>query len=439
MVGEEGFYTISSMEMWFNNNWLIQTRYGQDLLRPPLMNWLVMLLAEIIGWTHVLIAARLVSIAATLGMTAWLYWLCRKLFNDKQFALFAALACLSLADLLIYRGWLAYTDPTFAFFTFGAMTALWVASIEKNRSWLLVSVILVSCALLAKAFTSYIFYATTALVLMLQRPARSFLLSPSSLLIFALALIIPFAWFTALPKMDGHSSHMLSELFNRIVGISKPSYLVQLITFPFDTAFRLSPAVLLAAYVLLRKRVSEPENMQAHFKSVLLITGFCFLPYWLSPLTSIRYVLPIYPLIALISARIIWRAGEPARALALRWFAGIIAFKFLFALLLAPYYQSNFRGENYVQAAQEIMRHTEGFPLYVINDRSIELNIVGHIDIQRWPQSPLTTPPDQWDNGFVLVMAADEALGKVAEIYTVAGDQTFLLCRGTACEVTSAR
>ena len=119
LVGEEGIYTITSMEMWHQQNWIQQIMYGVDNQRPPLVNWLIMPLANLIGWQHVVIAARSVSVAATLGSVAWLYWLSRKLFGDKSLALFAALACLSLADLLLYRGWLSYTDPVFAFFTFG--------------------------------------------------------------------------------------------------------------------------------------------------------------------------------------------------------------------------------------------------------------------------------------------------------------------------------
>lgn len=437
MVGEEGFYTISSMEMRLNNNWLIQTTYGEDLRRPPLMNWLAISLAEVIGWQHILISTRLVSIFATLGMTAMLYWLCRRLFEDRRFALFSALACLSLADLLIYRGWLAYTDPTFAFFTFGAMTTLWVAALDRSRGWLAASILLVSCALLTKAFTAYVFYGTVWLVLLWQRPARSFLLSPPALLILALALIVPFAWFTTLPRMDGHRSHMLLEITQKLTAVNAPGYAVQLATFPLEAALRLSPPVLLAIYLLLRKRVSMPDDMPAHFQSILLVAGLGFLPYWFVPNSGMRYFMPIYPLIALICARIVWRAGQSARVLALRWFAGIIAFKFVFVLLLFPYYQSHFRGENYVQAAHTIMQRTGDYPLYVANNRSIELNIIGEIDIRRWPRTPITLPPPAWSDGFVLAARPDEALGKIAGVYTVLGDQTFLLCRGAACETSA--
>lgn len=432
LVGEEGIYTITSMEMWHQGNWLQQIMYGSDNHRPPLVNWLIMPLANLIGWQHVAVAARSVSIAATLGMIGWLYWLSRKLFADRSFALFAALAGLSLADLLLYRGWLTYTDPVFAFFTFGAMATLWTAALERHKGWLLVSVLLVSCAMLSKAFTAYIFYGTVALVLLWQRPARDFLLSPAALLIFALALIVPFAWFAMLPQVGGHSSSMLSEIARKLSAQDLSSYLRYLLAFPLETAFRLSPAVLLAVYLLARKRVQQ-ESMPVPFRAALLVAGLGFLPYWLSPQSGIRYLLPIYPFIALVSARIIWRAGESARILALRWFAGIIAFKFLFALVLFPYYQSHYRGENYAQAAQAIMERTRGFPLYTNDVRSVGLSIVGYIDATRFPQAPLTYPTAHFDSGFVLSREADPSLGELAETYTLAGDQTFLLCRGAAC------
>ncbi|MBS1196939.1 MAG: glycosyl transferase [Proteobacteria bacterium] len=169
LVGEEGIYTITSMEMWLNQTWLKQTTYGLDNGRPPLVNWLIVPVAQLMGWAHVVVAARLTSVLATLCMVATVYGLSRRLTQDKDFALFAALACLCLADLLLYRGWLTYTDPVFAFFTFAAMACLWIAALEKRLGLLLLSVIFISAAMLAKAFTAYIFFGTAIFVL----PARS--------------------------------------------------------------------------------------------------------------------------------------------------------------------------------------------------------------------------------------------------------------------------
>lgn len=437
LVGEEGIYVITSMEMWHQQNWLQQLMYGVDNGRPPLVNWLTMPLAELIGWSHVVIAVRLVSVAATLGTIAWLYWLSHKLFSDRSFALFSALTALSLADWLLYRGWLTYTDPVFAFFTFGAMASLWVGIIERRTSWLLTSVILVSCGLLTKAFTAYIFYGTVGFVLLLwHRDTRGFLLSPRTLLTFSLALIVPLIWFASIPH-SGNSVGMLDEITRKLSAQDFSSYLAHLAEFPLEVIVRLSPAVLLAIYLLLRKRVTDEESSPVHFRVAILIAGLGFLPYWLSPQSGIRYLLPIYPMIALVCARIIWRAGESSRTLALRWFTGIIAVKFLFALFLFPYYQAHYRGQNYKETAKIVIERTQGFPLYVTDVRAVGISIAGYIDLIRFPQAPLTFPPEDFNSGYVLVMEANSELGEVAETYTLAAEHIFLLCRGTACTAKS--
>jgi 4-amino-4-deoxy-L-arabinose transferase-like glycosyltransferase len=346
------------------------------------------------------------------------------------------LTALALADLLLYRGWLSYTDPLFAFFTFGSIATLWVAGVERHRGWLLLSVLLVGCALLTKAFTSYVFYGTAGLVLLLQqREARRFFFSPSALLIFALALIVPWAWFSSIPKGD-NSAFMFDEIIRKLSVQDTLGYLRHLFEFPLEMFVRLAPATLLASYLLARKRVTITESAPLQLRTAVLIAGLCFLPYWLSPQNSVRYILPIYPVIALICARIIWRAGEPAHKLALRWFAGIIAFKYVLVLVLFPYYQTNYRGENFEKTARIVIERTQGFPLYTKDTRSIGLSIVAYIDLKRFPQKPITYPPQTFDSGFVLSMEENPALGEVAGIYTLAADRIFLLCRGSACATT---
>jgi hypothetical protein len=434
LVGEEGIYVITSMEMWHGNIWMQQIMYGVDNGRPPLLNWLTMPLTALVGWPHAIEVLRLLCVAATLGTIAWLYWLSRKLFDDRSFALFAALTCLCLADLLLYRGWLSYLDPVFAFFTFGSMATLWVACLEKKRGWLVLSIALVSCALVTKAFTAYIFYGTAGLVLLFgQREARGFLLSPGSLLAFALAAVVPLLWFASIPRAE-NSEIMLDEIRRKLSAPDVAGYLSHLVEFPLEAMLRLSPAVALAIYLLLRKRVSEREYEPAHFRNALLIAALGFLPYWLSPQSGIRYLLPIYPLIALVCARIIWRSGESARKLALRWFAGVIAFKFIFALVLFPYYQTHYRGENFEKTAQVVIERTRGFPLYILDTRSIGLSITAYIDLKRFPNTPIIYPPQTFDSGFVLSMEADPALGEVAEVYPLAADRIYLMCRGSACK-----
>lgn len=434
-VGEEGIYTISSMEMWQSKDWLIQTIYGVNQQRPPLMDWLVIAIANVIGWSHVQVATRAVTVAATFGMVGWLYWLCRRLFNDRSFALFAALACMSLADLLLYRGWLAYTDPLFSFFIFGAMATLWVGAAEKRRGWLFVSVVLISCALLTKALTAYVFYGTAAFVLLLRREERSFLLSPRSLLVLASIAIIPVVWLASIPQTSGQGASLLFEIKLKLAAIDGADYLIRLVTYPLDTALRLAPASLIALYLLARKRDLLPDAASHHVRTALLIGALAIFPYWLVPHGGIRYILPVFPFVALLSARVIWRAGTAAQGLALKWFAGVIALKFILAVLVFPYYQSHYRGENYVVAARAIEKKTAGYPLYDAYDfRDVAESIVTQINIDRLPEPTVKYPPGAWDNGFVLSADADAAKGRLVERIPLAADEIYLLCRGAACQ-----
>jgi hypothetical protein len=229
---------------------------------------------------------------------------------------------------------------------------------------------------------------------------------------------------------------MVEEITRKLSAQDWLSYAGRLLIYPLETAVRLSPAVLLACYLLLRGRPLQPETAPDRFRAGWLIAALCISPYWLTPQGGIRYLLPVFPLVALVSARIIWRAGETSRKLALRWFAAIIVFKFVFALILFPYYQSHYRGENYTEAGRSIMQLTAGHPLYVTDVGSPGLCVTGYLDAQRFPQAPITFPPAQWDNGFVIARSDDPSVGKLVRHYRLAADDLFVLCRGAACATT---
>ena len=131
-VGEEAILPVSALEMWHRGEWARQLLYGENVQHNPLPNWLIILFASLAGWEHMLGIMRAITIAATVGTGLVLAWLARALYGDAAFAAFAALVYLTLADLFFYRGWLAYADPLFGFFVFGAMACLWVACLRRS-------------------------------------------------------------------------------------------------------------------------------------------------------------------------------------------------------------------------------------------------------------------------------------------------------------------
>jgi 4-amino-4-deoxy-L-arabinose transferase-like glycosyltransferase len=433
-IGEEAIFPISSMEMAQHGVWLKQYLYGGDVQHNPLFNWLIIPLSNLAGWTHVLQVARSLAIMATLGTAAVLAWLTWRLFGQKQFAAFSALVYLTFVDVMMYHGWLAYVDPLFGFFIFSSIALLWVACTDNRPRLLWLVVATLTCALLSKAFTAYVFYGAAVFVMLLNTRGRRLLFSLQSLAAHTAMLAAPILWFAMIPSGHGQSGRMFDEILAKLTFPEATEYLTRLALYPLELLTGLLPASALAIYFLIRRRVTFATNQPNHFRTALLIAGLNLLPYWLSPHGGMRYLIPIYPLFALSCAWIIWQAGEAAQGTTRRWLTAAILFCFALGLVIFPYYQQKFRGENYALAANEIVAITHGQPIYTADPSSAGLNVTAYINQLRYPQQALQYPPAQWENGFVLARTANPELGAIHSKFQLLGDELYLLCRGTACQ-----
>ena len=433
-VGEEAIFPITSLEMWHQREWLQQPLFGGSLLHNPLFNWLIIPFAALIGWEYMLPVARALTITSTLASSAVVGWLAYRLLRDAAFAWFAALVYLTLADVLLYRGWLAYVDPLFGLFVFSAIAALWVACEERRPALVAVAVICLTCAFLSKAFTAYVFYGVAMLALSAKRQHRQFLLGLSSIVAHVGAVLAPLVWLSQLPKHQEQGTRMFNEIIAKLVPNSIVDYFGQLLGFPLETVLRLSPAIVLVGYLLWRRRLAIDDAFKPYLKTAGLIAFINYLPYWLSPHGAIRYLVPLYPLIGFVLAIMLWRAWLHHAALVRGWLGAAIAFKLIAAAFIFPYYQSHYRGENYATTARDIIEFTAGHALYTTDVSASGLSVAGHIDAWRYPRSPpLRWVPAAWDSGFVLSYTQNPELGQVAQHYQLGGNDLYLLCRGAAC------
>jgi hypothetical protein len=211
-------------------------------------------------------------------------------------------------------------------------------------------------------------------------------------------------------------------------------YLVKLAVYTLSTIWALAPALLLAAYYAWRRRTTGIEAADGHFRTALWIAVLGYLPYWLAPHSSLRYLMPLYPLAGLAIARLLWRAGPHALTVTQRWLVAMLAAKLAVVLAAFPYYQAHYRGANYAAVARQILDRTAGHPLYTTNDSASGLSVSANIDVLRLPAAPVTYPPERWDSGFVITYKPDDAVGRVAEHYRLGGRDLYLLCRGAACD-----
>lgn len=433
-VGEEAVFTLNSLEMWqrqeFMNTVMYGTLGGGGNGRPPLFNWLMIALAQALGWSHVLLAARIVTVAATLTTSLTLAWLAQQLWRDKTIAWMAALLYLVTADVLFYRGWLAYADPLFAMFVVLAIAQTWVACQRKSFFLLAAAALATFAAVLTKALTVYVFLGIGWLVLQSQPDYRRFLLRWQAWCIYLLALLLPLIWFKLGTQVVDQQASLWRDILQKLVLPQWGDYGLRLLRYPVEMFVRLLPAsFFVSAFYWRQRRLAQPPDTA--LRLALWMALLNFLPYWLVPSGGARHVLPAYALLVLAGAycavrKFSWRTVK-------RWVLSLLALATFTNLLAYPYYQKAVRGRNYAQMANEIVRRYGQYPLYASNVSSVGLAVVAEIDTARLAQPAVIWPPPDFNNGIVIVRAPGDIAGRVLRKLQVGNDAVWLICRGAAC------
>ena len=431
-IGEEAVYTITSLEMRLNHDFLVNTLYGANYGRPPLLNWLIIPLAEMMGWERVLLASRLIAAAATVATGLVLAWLTLNLTRNRKLAALSAAVFLS-GDALFYRGWLAYSEPVFTLCIFGAIACLWVSVLRRRGMLLWVAALLLACGFLTKEQTAYLYYGVAFAALLLQRDARLYLFSVNSVLAHAAALVAVVVWNAVLTH--GMQNITVGVIAQKLMTVEIGDYLNQLWSFPLETVLRFIPASLIAIYFGWRQRTApatDAAGAKFPWHVLLAMLSVNYLPYWLGPKTHIRYIMPLYPLISLLIAAAIWRCGDRPVVIAARWLAAVVVLRYVIGLWGFPWYLQHYRGD-YAGTAAQIAATTHGFPLYATDVSASGLSVTAHLDAMRYPEPYLRWPPPQWDSGFVLSYTPNAELGQVKASFRLGGNMLYLLCRGAAC------
>jgi 4-amino-4-deoxy-L-arabinose transferase-like glycosyltransferase len=394
-IGEEAVYTITSLEMRLNHDFFLTTLYGTFYPRPPLLNWMIIPLAEMMGWERVLLASRLVAAAATVATGLVLAWLTLNLTRNRDLAAVSAAVFLS-GDALFYRGWLAYADPLFTLCVFGAIACLWVSVRRRQGLLVWIAATLLACGFLTKDQTAYLFYGIAFAALLLQSDARRYLFGMNSVLAHASALASLLVWNGVLTH--GLQNSTASVIADKLMTVELGDYVEQLWSFPLETVLRFMPVSLIAIYFGWRQRTKPATDAavaEFPWRVLLAMLIVNYLPYWLGPKTHIRYIMPLYPLISLLIAAAVWRCGERPVAIAARWLAAAVVLRYAIGLWGFPWHQQHYRGD-YAGTAAQIAAATRGFPLYATDVSASGLSVAAHLDAMRYPGPYLRWPPPQW-------------------------------------------
>jgi 4-amino-4-deoxy-L-arabinose transferase-like glycosyltransferase len=424
-VGEEGVYTNITLEMLYNNDFLVPKLYGIHYSRPPLFNWLMLPLINIMGPSKVVLAARLVNLWSTFAAVWLLIWFVRQIFPEKQFALLCGAIYLS-GDLLFKRGWLAYADSLFSLCIFASIVCLWMALERKQTRWFLGAAFSLGCGFLAKVHTAYIFYAIAGLVLLWRHPNRKFMFRPMSWVLHIVALLFPFCWTAYVNRGYGGMSTTWSQSQSFLAwpGIFAYAYRV-FVTYPVDVFTRFLPTSLIAVVMWYKMRTTQKPSAQHKAISIVFwITLLNLLPYWLVPSSNIRYILPLYPLISLLIAYVIWQSGNPTRRLAVSCLLVTIVFKYIFAIWWLPYEHNVYRGSA-VAVAADILERTKDADLYINDSTSTGLRVAVELNKARYPKPPLTSTTGKF-KGYVIADNNVASLGELVHVYNLRSNKLYL-------------
>ena len=432
-VGEEGVFTLNSMEMWQGRQFLSTVMYGAiggGGGRPPLFNWLMMPLAHGIGWENVLVAARIVTVGATLLTSLVIGWLAQQLWRDKAVSGMAALLYLVTADVLLYRGWLSYADPLFAMFVLLALALAWVACLRSSYRLLAAAMLGAFAAFLTKALTVYLFLGVGLLVLLSDPGFRRFLLRPQAWAVYGLAVMLPLGWFEFGTQDTAQHAKMSGDILEKLTIADGRDYALRLLSYPLEMLARLMPTSLFVGYFLLRRRSAITQQDPA-VRMALLMALLNFLPYWLAPSGGARYILPIYALLVLPAAWLVVRHSGVFKVQ--RWVSAMLVVGTVMNFFAFPYYQKLVRGENYRQMASEIMHSYGQHPLYATNVSSVGLSVVASINSMHFGRPALRWPPADFKDGIVIAYSPSDVPGTLLKKLHRHNDAVFLICRGSAC------
>lgn len=438
LSGEEGNYTMAAMEMHHSGHWFTNLTLGDVYPRPPLMKFLVMCLSSLIGFKHVLLASRLITATATAATAALTYFLAKQLSDNKRYALWATALYFSW-DLLMRRGWLAYTDPLFSFFILGSMAALWLACERKSNGLLLLGCICVALGFLTKEPRAYTFYGSLAVVLLWLHPNRRVLWQRPSLFIHSAVLAFPFLY------SYFFNPGFIGQLIAQMGGTDQNTwgnYLYTVLWYaPASLVMNLLPTSAVCLWVIVRERKNMLHRSFSRIAHIAFwVCLINWLPCWLSwgHWPASRYYMPLFPLFGLLMAYIIFNAKTKVQNIAFLLVVLLLVFKYLTAPWLFTFIQNRFHNMSNMQSMSEQMINIskkQNRALYIQYATGIApIQHVAHtVDVLRWPQAPVIYDRYATEKTYNVVTMTPRAEDHVIKKWPYHNFAWYLMCRGLAC------
>ena len=424
-VAEESYYALGAYEIFVDGHWWYQSVFGLPWPKTPLYNWLIIGVAQVIGWQQLEIATRLVTVSASLGSAAVVFFMAHRLFPQQQTTPWlAALIYLTMGEITFWYGWLGYADATFGFFIFAAISSLWIAIEDEQVKWLLLSLVLISLAFLTKNVSCYVMYGSAGLVLLWRYKQWHLLLKPLYVLPVLVSFSLPWMYQNLILAGGANASVAIGDAMRNFLGYSLFKYISHWVSYPLLFLGRAFPVTLILIWLYLKEK--QRYVLSRDLVTMLYILLICLLPFWLSAAGTPRYLIPFYGLLALVVTGLTLQLNIRQSALVFKVIIIVILIKIPYSFAALPYIK-DWRPERDIRAVvEDIMQITDGKTLRTKNDVSTGLSIGCYINVR--------TPHDQfvhWYDGkehqvYILSEVEDPKLGELVKQWRLQGNHTYL-------------
>ena len=344
---EEGRRALPAREMVEQGQYVVPTVFHEPYLtKPPMMFWAV---AASSAFSDPIepFTARIPSLAATLLLALLLYAFAYR-FRGKLTARCAALLFL-ITPMVFEKGTLGEIEALLALFVFSSVASAWVGiarvGIGRSRVWIVLSGMLLGCAVLTKGPVALVFHAGALLGYAALVRRRDVILPTLATVGLSFVVAVPWVWMLV-ERLEWAEVRRIwmSESVGGGSGASLSVYVKERWKFALGAFFGFLPSSLLWLTALFgrdRKQVFREDVVR--FAACGALAGVVF--FLLFPYSRARYAFPAVPWFAFIGGELLARAILSQRAseimekasvhgpkLAVRAFAGIGA---LLAVVIA--------------------------------------------------------------------------------------------------------
>lgn len=312
---DEGHNAEAAREMFESGNWIVPTfNFKLRVDKPALLYWLQLTAYQLFGINE--FAARLPSALASAFAVLLTYELGRVLFGAAA----GLLSGLVLASAVLFCGAAHFANPDALLNAFTLLTLLffWQAYERDASVWLIPAGVAAGLAVLAKGPVGFVLPGAVAFLFLLSTRRLSLLRSRHlvwALLAYGLVAFPWYIWVAVETKADFLRGFFLTHNVNRFLSPMEnhrgPVYyyaLVLVIGFAPWSAF-----LGLTAWASYREwRAGEPRAAAHVFLWCWMAVFLVF--FTVSSTKLPNYILPMYPPLALLTARFLerWRREEVA-------------------------------------------------------------------------------------------------------------------------------